>query len=209
MGGSRAKTEACIPSASCSICMQISSEKLILQEQSFQKKLLTNVLVSPLGDQIRARLKRRFSQIFANCFCRFSPSPRKQSIWETQVFAENRRFGRKPQFLAEKPQVGVRPLTFVPLSAALPESAPQSPSCRDGPSWIMRFTISGLPKLPHCSSCHTNCRSVVAILCVNRAHACSSRGRSRNLLETAFSEPLLRTLLRTPSENPSQNPFLL
>ena len=26
--------------------------------------------------------------------------------------------------------------------------------------------------------------------------ACSSRGRSRRLLETAFSEPLLRTLLR-------------
>ena len=30
-------------------------------------------------------------------------------------------------------------------------------------------------------------------------------GRSRHLLETAFSEPLLRT----PSENPSQNPSLL
>ena len=53
--------------------------------------------------------------------------------------------------------------------------------------------------------------------------AYSSRGRSRHLLETAFSEPLLRTLLRTlftvkplagpllrtllrtPSQNPSQN----
>ena len=44
-----------------------------------------------------------------------------------------------------------------------------------------------------------------------------SRGRSRHLLETAFSEPLLRTLLRThfyckthsspPSQNPSENPF--
>ena len=33
--------------------------------------------------------KRRFSLIFAD-FCRFSPFPRKQSIWETQIFAENR-----------------------------------------------------------------------------------------------------------------------
>ena len=33
--------------------------------------------------------KRRFSQIFAD-FCRFSPFPRKQSIWEMQIFAENR-----------------------------------------------------------------------------------------------------------------------
>ena len=47
--------------------------------------------------------------------------------------------------------------------------------------------------------------------------AYSSRGRSRHLLETAFSEPLLRTLLRTlfyckthrrpPSQNPSENHF--
>ena len=47
--------------------------------------------------------------------------------------------------------------------------------------------------------------------------AYSSRGRSRHLLETAFSEPLLRTLLgtlfyckthsRPPSQNPSENPF--
>ena len=46
--------------------------------------------------------------------------------------------------------------------------------------------------------------------------AYSTRGRSRHLLETAFSEPLLRTLLRTlfyckthsrpPSQNPSENP---
>ena len=44
----------------------------------------------------------------------------------------------------------------------------------------------------------------------------STRGRSRHLLETPFSEPLLRTLLRTlsycethsrpPSQNPSENP---
>ena len=48
--------------------------------------------------------------------------------------------------------------------------------------------------------------------------ASCSRGRSRHLLETAFSEPLLRTLLRTlfyckthsrpPSQNPSQNAVL-
>ena len=48
--------------------------------------------------------------------------------------------------------------------------------------------------------------------------AYSSRGRSRHLLEAAFSEPLLRTLLRTlfhckshrkrpPSQNPSENTF--
>ena len=51
--------------------------------------------------------------------------------------------------------------------------------------------------------------------------ACPSRGRSGQLLETPFSEPLLRTLLRTlvyckthrkttsqnPSENPSPEPF--
>ena len=46
--------------------------------------------------------------------------------------------------------------------------------------------------------------------------AYSARGRSRHLLETPFSEPLLRTLLRTlfccrthseaPSKNPSKNP---
>ena len=32
--------------------------------------------------------KCRFSQIFAD-FCRFSPFPRKQSVWETQILAEN------------------------------------------------------------------------------------------------------------------------
>ena len=47
--------------------------------------------------------------------------------------------------------------------------------------------------------------------------AYSTRGRSAHLLETPFSEPLLRTLLRTPfyckthirppSQNPSENPF--
>ena len=47
--------------------------------------------------------------------------------------------------------------------------------------------------------------------------AYSTRGRSRHLLETPFSEPLLRTLLRTlfyckthrrpPSQNPSENPL--
>ena len=60
--------------------------------------------------------KRRFSQIFAD-FCRFSPSPRKQSIWETQIFAENRRClagnRRKPQEPAEN-----RRLAFVPLGSS-------------------------------------------------------------------------------------------
>ena len=43
--------------------------------------------------------------------------------------------------------------------------------------------------------------------------ACSTRGRSRHLLETAFSEPLLRTLLRTlfyckmHSRTPFSEPF--
>ena len=47
--------------------------------------------------------------------------------------------------------------------------------------------------------------------------AYSTSGRTRHLLETPFSEPLLRTLLRTlfyckthrrpPSQNPSENPF--
>ena len=66
--------------------------------------------------------KRRFLQIFAD-FCRFSPFAREQSIWENAdfrrkplIFAGNR---RKPQEPAEKPQIGVCPLRFVPLSAAL------------------------------------------------------------------------------------------
>ena len=48
--------------------------------------------------------KRRFSQIYAD-FCRFSPFLRKQSIWETGIFAENHPFSqdfrRKPQEPAE------------------------------------------------------------------------------------------------------------
>ena len=39
--------------------------------------------------------KRRFSQIFAD-FRRFSPFPRKYSIWKTQIFAENRRWRLSP-----------------------------------------------------------------------------------------------------------------
>ena len=74
------------------------------------------------GTNLRGRTepKRRFSQIFAD-FCRFSPFPRKQSIWETQIFAETADFPRKPQIFAgtrRKPQIGVCPLRFVPLSAA-------------------------------------------------------------------------------------------
>ena len=52
-------------------------------------------------------------------FCRFSPFLRKQSIWETQIFAENRRFSQKTADFRRKPQIGVCPLRFVPLSAAL------------------------------------------------------------------------------------------
>ena len=58
--------------------------------------------------------KLRFSQIFAD-FCRFSPFPRKQSIWETQIFAENRRFSQETAENRRSPQIGVCPLRFVPL----------------------------------------------------------------------------------------------
>ena len=53
--------------------------------------------------------KRRFSQFFAD-FCRFSPFPRKRSIWETQIFAENRRFSQET--------AGNRRLAFVPLGSS-------------------------------------------------------------------------------------------
>ena len=53
-----------------------------------------------------------------------SQFPRKRNIQETQIFAGNRRFSfrRKPQKTADfrrEPQIGVCPLRFVPLSAAL------------------------------------------------------------------------------------------
>ena len=53
-------------------------------------RLYRKVLVSgrAQGDKSKGT-NRAFSQIFAD-FCRFSPFPRKQSIWETQIFAENR-----------------------------------------------------------------------------------------------------------------------
>ena len=47
--------------------------------------------------------KRTFSQIFAD-FCRFSPFPRKRSIWETQIFAENRRFSQETAENRRNPQ---------------------------------------------------------------------------------------------------------
>ena len=52
---------------------------------------------------------RGFTQIFAD-FCRFSPFPGKQSIWEAQIFAENCRFSQEP---AEN-----RRLAFVPLGSS-------------------------------------------------------------------------------------------
>ena len=58
--------------------------------------------------------RRRVSQIFAH-FCRFWPFPRKRSIWETQIFAENRRFSQKTARNRRKPQIGVCPLRFAPL----------------------------------------------------------------------------------------------
>ena len=85
---------------------------------------LTNHQGALKGTNLRGQteLKRRFSLILAD-FCRFSPFPRKRSILELQIFAENRRFSqRNPQKTAgtrRKPQIGVCPLTFVPLSAAL------------------------------------------------------------------------------------------
>ena len=63
----------------------------------------------------------RFLLIFAD-FCRFSPFPRKRSIWETQVSAENRRFSQGTADFRrnlQKTEIGVCPLRFVPLSAAL------------------------------------------------------------------------------------------
>ena len=47
--------------------------------------------------------KRRFSLIVAD-FCRFSPFPRKQSIWETQIFAENRWFSQETAENRRNPQ---------------------------------------------------------------------------------------------------------
>ena len=47
--------------------------------------------------------KHRFSLIFAD-FCRFSPFPRKQSIWETQIFAENRWFSQDTAENRRNPQ---------------------------------------------------------------------------------------------------------
>ena len=47
--------------------------------------------------------KRRFSQILAD-FCRFSPFPRKQGIWETQIFAENRGFSQETAENHRNPQ---------------------------------------------------------------------------------------------------------
>ena len=58
---------------------------------------LPNIRGAPKGTHLRGQTepKRRFSQIFAD-FCRFSPFPRKRSIWGTQIFAENRRFSQEP-----------------------------------------------------------------------------------------------------------------
>ena len=92
------------------------------EEASAQsKETLRNIGQGALkGTNLRGQTepKRRFSLIFAD-FCRFLSFPRKQSIWETQIFAENRRFSQKTAENRRNPQIGVCPLRFVPLSAAL------------------------------------------------------------------------------------------
>ena len=62
--------------------------------------------------------KRRFSLILAD-FRWFSPFPGKQSIWEAQIFEENRRFSQETTGTRRKPQIGVCPLRFIPARAAL------------------------------------------------------------------------------------------
>ena len=69
------------------------------------------------------------------------------------------------------------------------------------------------------STCFKGSRTSCDVIILGRTPkgAYSSRGRSRHLLETAFSEPLLRSLFRTlftvkthsraPSQNPSENPL--
>ena len=79
--------------------------------------------------------------------------------------------------------------------------------------WLEMITSCEMPKVLVLKLC-TSCR---ASLGRTPKGAYSTRGRSRHLLETPFSEPLLRTLLRTlsyckthrrpPSQNPSENPF--
>ena len=67
------------------------------------------------GTNLRGQTEPKM-QIFADTR-RFSPFPRKQSIWETLIFARNRRFSQEPAENHRKPQKNAenRRLAFVPL----------------------------------------------------------------------------------------------
>ena len=88
-----------------SIGPAVLTEKMFLESASQSEKYSrrnNSVIQGAIkGTDLRGQTesKRTFSQIFAD-FCRFSPFPRKQSIWEAQIFAGTRRFS----------QIGVRPL---------------------------------------------------------------------------------------------------
>ena len=89
-------------------------------------------------------------QIFAD-FCRFSPFPRKQSIWETQIFAENRWFSQKNAETRRKPQIAVCPLRFAPFSAALRKIAERIFHWAQGSTkgiWGRHFYFSYRPAPP-------------------------------------------------------------
>ena len=58
------------------------------------------------GTKLRGQteLKRRLPLIFADSCRRFSPFPRKRSIWEAQIFAEDRRFSQEAAENCRNPQ---------------------------------------------------------------------------------------------------------
>ena len=69
---------------------------------------------------------RAQTQIFAD-ICWFSRFPRQQSIGEAQIFAENHRLSQETAEYCRnqtRPQIGVGPLRFVPLSAGLVSFGP-------------------------------------------------------------------------------------
>ena len=99
-------------------------------------------------------------------------------------------------------------LQFAALTTTLPFVSEPTGSGRSRKIRFSRFPGSGLK---------TFFVSEVSKIGRTPKGAYSSSGRSRHLLEIAFSEPLLRTLPRTlfyckthsspPSQNPSENPF--
>ena len=79
---------------------------------------------SAYGDKLKGT-NRGKTQTFADC-CRFSPFPRKQRLWEAQLFANKKHWYSQANATAENPggtcwksRIGIRPLRFVPFSAAL------------------------------------------------------------------------------------------